>query len=200
MFSERIIIMAKKQTNTREKILKTSGKLLSQRGYYGVSMSNIAKEMNFTKASLYYHFKSKDALVEELMKGSITDLKKELQLSVEKSKLPSDIVFNIVKTILDFKINHPEISLLVSMGITTDKKVPILELMTELRTDLIKFIRELFSGADLLRRFTYKAVFSFTTTILGFVLSPLHSGDRSSKKLANDFTSFLLSGSESNIK
>ena len=192
--------MTKKQTNTRDKILKVSGKLLSQRGYYGVSMSDIAEEMNFTKSSLYYHFKSKDHLVEELMKGSIADLKNRLRLSVEKSRLPSDVIFNVVKTLLDFKISHPEISLLVKMGATTDKKIPILELITELHIDLIKFIRELIGGVDLLRRFTYKAVFSFTTTMLGFVLSPLHSGDRSPKELAGDFTSFLLSGSESNLK
>ena len=192
--------MTKKQTNTREKILKVSGKLLAQRGYYGVSMNDIAEEMNFTKSSLYYHFKSKDHLVEELMKGSIADLKKRLRLSVEKSRLPSDVIFNVVKTLLDFKISHPEISLLVKMGATTDKKIPILELITELHIDLIKFIRELIGGVDLLRRFTYKAVFSFTTTMLGFVLSPLHSNDRSPKELAGDFTSFLFSGSESNLK
>jgi len=130
-------------------------------------MSDIAEEMNFTKSSLYYHFKSKDHLVEELMKGSIADLKKELRLSVEKSKLPSDVVFNIVKTLLDFKISHPEISLLVSMGASTDKKIPILQLITDLRIDLMRLIRDLIGGADLLRRFTYKTLFSFTTTILG---------------------------------
>ncbi len=55
--------MTKKQTDTRTKILQVAGKLLSQRGYYGVSMRDIAQEMNFTKASLYYHFDSKDKLV-----------------------------------------------------------------------------------------------------------------------------------------
>lgn len=192
--------MTKKQTDTKKKILRVAGELFSQRGYFGVSMSDIAQEMNFTKSSLYYHFESKDQLVEELMKGSITDLKKELRLSVERSRLPSDVIFNVVKTLLDFKISHPEISLLVSMGAMTDEKVPILQLITELRNDLIKFIRELIGGVDLIRRFTYRTLFSFTTTLLGFVLSPLHHGDRTPKQLADDFTSFLLSGSEPESK
>ena len=163
-------------------------------------MSDIAGKMNFTKASLYYHFKSKDALVEELMRNSLAELKQELRNAVKNSKLPSDVLFNVIKTLLDFKISHPEISLLVSMGATTNKKVPILKLISELRIDLMKFIRELIGGVDLVRQFTYKTLFSFTTTILGFVLSPLHSGDRSPKQLADDFTSFLLSGSESHLK
>ena len=119
--------------------MQVAGKLLSQKGYYGVSMSDIAGKMKLTKSSLYYHFKSKDQLVEELMKNSIADLKKELELSVEKSRFPSDVIFNVVKTLLDFKISHPEISLLVSLGATTDDKVPVLQLLTELRMDLLKF-------------------------------------------------------------
>jgi len=184
--------MEKKQQNTKVQIMKIAGKLFSQRGYYGVSMSDIAQELNLTKSSLYYHFASKDKLVEELVENAVKDLKKELKTSVQKSHLLSDVIFNVVKTLLDFKISHPEISLLVSLGATTDNKIPILGLLTQLRTDLLMFIRELIEGADLVRKFTYRSLLSFTTTILGFVLSPFHGGDRSPDQLADDFTQLLF--------
>lgn len=188
--------MKKDNSKTKEKILKVSGQLFAQRGYYGVSMRDIAAEMDFTKSSLYYHFESKDKLVEELMKDSLAELKKELRSATKKSKLPFDTVFNIVKTLLDFKISHPELSLLVSMGISTDDSSPILRLFEDLRMDLTKFIRDLIGGVDLVRKSTFRTVFSITTTILGFVLLPLHHGDRDQKELAEDFTNLLITGSE----
>ena len=193
--------MTKKQKgNTKAKILRVTGKLLSQRGYYGVSMSDIAKEMNFTKASLYYHFESKDALVEELMRNSLAELKQELRSAVKNSKLPSDVLFNIIKTLLDFKISHPEISLLVSLGATTDKKVPVLQLVTELQTELLKFIRKLVGGVDIVRKFAYGSLFVLTTTLLGFVLSPLGHEQKSSDELATDFMDLLSSNPDNLVK
>ncbi len=190
----------KDPTKTKQKILQVAGKLFAQRGYYGVSMRDIAREMNFTKSSLYYHFESKDKLVEELMRESVAELKMELSAAVKESKMPFDVIFNVVQTLLDFKISHPEISLLASMGISTDDSVPVLELIEDLRLDITKFIRDLIGGVDQVRKSTFKTVFSLTTTILGFVLLPLHHGDRDQKELAKDFTDLLLSGSESKDK
>ena len=192
--------MTKKQIDTKTKILQVAGKLLSQRGYYGVSMRDIAQEMNFTKASLYYHFDSKDKLVEELMRASFSELKKELRIVAKESKLPSDLLFNIIKTLLDFKISHPEISLLASRGVKTDEDVPILELLTEIRTDLIKLIKELVGGIDLIRKLAFGSLSILATTLLGFVLSPFNHEKMDSNKLAKDFINLLLSNPDNFVK
>ena len=73
---------------TKEHILTTAGKLFSQRGYYGVSMQNIADELSITKAALYYHFKNKEALTEELLHGTVDKLKQELKHACEIGTLP----------------------------------------------------------------------------------------------------------------
>jgi len=46
--------------STKQTILKIAGRLFSQRGYYGVSMQDLADEIHITKAALYYHFTSKE--------------------------------------------------------------------------------------------------------------------------------------------
>jgi len=160
--------MTKVKTNaTKELILKTTGKLFSQRGYFGVSMQDIADKLSITKAALYYHFKSKEALTEELLRDAIDDLKVTLSKACDSGILPSGKVFNIVKTLLDFKINHPELSILVSLGFTSDEKEPIVQFVQDLRIELTKFIRCL-------------------------VLSPFQN--ENSTNTTKDFTELLLSG------
>lgn len=184
--------MTKTKINTtKEAILKTAGSFFSQRGYFGVSMQDIADELSITKAALYYHFESKETLTEELLRGTVDELKQELKHACEIGTLPSSKVFNIVKTFLDFKIRHPELSLLVSLGFTSDEKMPVVQFIQDLRIELTKFIRELIGGIDFVRRITYKGLFLLTTSLLGLVLSPFQ--DTNNKDIAKDFTDLLLS-------
>ncbi len=184
--------MIKAKTNTtKETILKTAGRLFSQRGYFGVSMQNIADELSITKAALYYHFKSKELLTQELLNETIDDLKTSLSEACNTGILPSDKVFNVVKTFLDFKIHHPELSLLVSLGFTSDEKEPMVQFIQDLRTELTKYLLTLIRGMDFTRKMTYKALFLLTTTLLGLVLSPFQ--DKDYKNITQDFTDLLLS-------
>jgi AcrR family transcriptional regulator len=62
---------------TRENIQTVALRLFSEQGYESTSMRQIAEELGFTKAALYYHFKSKEDIVRALMaamRGQITDL------------------------------------------------------------------------------------------------------------------------------
>ena len=52
---------------TQERILETMLELLSQHGYDGTSMSDIAKKLGLTKAALYKHFKSKEEIRTSLL-------------------------------------------------------------------------------------------------------------------------------------
>jgi len=45
--------------DTKKYIIGTARRLFSKYSYLGVSMSDIAKKLNFTKAALYYHLPAK---------------------------------------------------------------------------------------------------------------------------------------------
>jgi AcrR family transcriptional regulator len=49
--------------DTREKILETTFKLLIKKGYEGVSVSDIQKEMGISRGLLYCYFKNKSDLI-----------------------------------------------------------------------------------------------------------------------------------------
>jgi AcrR family transcriptional regulator len=49
--------------DTRQRILDVAQRLIVQRGYHATSIRDIADELGMTKASLYYHFSSKDDLL-----------------------------------------------------------------------------------------------------------------------------------------
>ena len=52
---------------TKEKIINIAAKFFSKGGYKGVTMDMIAKEVGITKAALYYHFKDKSHLYQEVL-------------------------------------------------------------------------------------------------------------------------------------
>lgn len=182
------------QLDTKTKILNTTGQLFSQKGYFGVSMQDIANELNITKAALYYHFKSKDELTEILLQKAVDQLKIQIKHDIKTSKQPLDILFNIIKTFLDFKINHPEISLLTTLGSGRDEQIPILAVVAKLRHELIKFIRDLVGGIDFTRKLTYRTIVTITTSIISFTLSPFYvQKDQSTKQMAEDLSKLLTS-------
>ncbi|MGB5867219.1 MAG: TetR/AcrR family transcriptional regulator [Arcobacteraceae bacterium] len=52
---------------TKAKILKISTEEFSLLGYDGVSMNNLAKKLEINKATIYYHFKDKQTLYQEVI-------------------------------------------------------------------------------------------------------------------------------------
>ena len=186
-------MIKKVNLDTREKILKTAGRLFSQRGYFGVSMDEIAQEVGVAKSALYYHFESKEALYKELMEYSVKELKKEIKGALEEGYTSVDTVFNLIRTFLDYTLKHPEINLLTSLDVGTDEKLPIAQTIIDLRTDLIRFIRETIVSVDIVRRRTRKYTFLLARSLVGLVLNPLLPKDMNLTELSNHFMTLLFS-------
>ena len=52
---------------TKERILDIALELFAQNGYLGTSMSDIAKQLGFTKAALYKHYASKQKILDQIV-------------------------------------------------------------------------------------------------------------------------------------
>src|SRR3954467_5148914 len=68
-------------SDTRQKILDAAQVRFSEQGYEGTSLREIAEDLGFTKAALYYHFQSKDQIIQALlapMEGLVGDLLERL--------------------------------------------------------------------------------------------------------------------------
>jgi len=60
--------------DTRQEILDAATRLFGDFGYRGTSLADIAHEIGFSKASVLYHFASKEALLAELIAPVAADL------------------------------------------------------------------------------------------------------------------------------
>ncbi|MDD2400419.1 MAG: TetR/AcrR family transcriptional regulator, partial [Sulfurovum sp.] len=67
MHTNDVISSPSKGSKTKEKILKTSLKLFSTKGYASTTVRDIAGAMGIKQSALYNHFKSKDEILETLI-------------------------------------------------------------------------------------------------------------------------------------
>ncbi|WP_416400254.1 TetR/AcrR family transcriptional regulator [Alicycliphilus denitrificans] len=82
--------MARKQktgsTNaneTRENLLKLAARTFGTQGYSATTMRNIAEQAGIEAASIYYHFSSKEELVDEVMEQGAGRIVQELNGHIE---------------------------------------------------------------------------------------------------------------------
>lgn len=66
---------------TRKRVLKISEELFSEKGFDGTGIEEIARKAGINKATIYYHFKSKNHIIEALFKDIIIDLNNHLASS-----------------------------------------------------------------------------------------------------------------------
>ena len=70
------------QTDTKHRLLNMSEALFAERGFYGVSIAAIAKEMGFSKQALLHHYPTKEKLYGAVLQR-ISDDFLEQQLEAE---------------------------------------------------------------------------------------------------------------------
>ena len=91
--------------NTKEYIINTARSFFSKHDYVNVSMSDIARELNITKAALYYHFTSKAEIYKKVLEDVFNDL--NLVINKVPSKIMADQkLSHLIKNYLDFGIKE----------------------------------------------------------------------------------------------
>ena len=79
-----------KGEETKQKILKASIELFSQKGYDATSVNEISKKAKLTKSLLYHHFKNKESILIQIMNDYIKSAK-EIFDDVANEINPSNI-------------------------------------------------------------------------------------------------------------
>ncbi|MDA2811252.1 helix-turn-helix domain containing protein [Nocardiopsis sp. RSe5-2] len=65
--------MPRQRTDTRAEIRETALELFAEKGYTATSLREIAEGLGITKAALYYHFRSKQDLLADMIRPMIDD-------------------------------------------------------------------------------------------------------------------------------
>ncbi|HEU0197922.1 MAG TPA: TetR/AcrR family transcriptional regulator [Nevskiaceae bacterium] len=72
-----------RRSGSQQVILDTAAKLFRQRGYASVSLRDVASKCGMKAGSLYYHFKSKDEIVSEVLRIGVYRTFEQVKASVE---------------------------------------------------------------------------------------------------------------------
>ena len=104
----------KKGRKTRELLIDTTGELAADIGFANVSMRAVAERSDENLGSIHYHFGSKDALFEEVVKTAIADFKEQPSWSVVLDLAADASPEKLSKTIRE--IVHRQIRTLFNPG------------------------------------------------------------------------------------
>ncbi len=63
----------------RERIIQAAFHLFAERGFYGVSISDVAEAAGLVKSSIYHHFENKDALYLAVLNETFDKISAEMQ-------------------------------------------------------------------------------------------------------------------------
>jgi len=75
---------------TKENILTIASQEFSSYGYDKVSMNNLATKLNINKATIYYHFKDKKSLYQEIVRNIIKSDKEQIEDIINSDYPPKD--------------------------------------------------------------------------------------------------------------
>jgi AcrR family transcriptional regulator len=75
--------------DTRTRILDAALNLFSEQGFEGTTLQQIADRLEFTKAALYYHFRSKDDLLQALHQPAARDVEALLAAYADRPDTPA---------------------------------------------------------------------------------------------------------------
>lgn len=90
-------VRAELRAHKRERILETATRLFYESGFRATSMESIADELSATKPFIYYHFKNKYDLLDEIA-GRVTGLANSaLEQAIQAEADPAAVLSNMVR-------------------------------------------------------------------------------------------------------
>ncbi|WP_026758455.1 TetR/AcrR family transcriptional regulator [Sediminimonas qiaohouensis] len=100
-----------KAEKTRAEILRAAAYMLRENGYKATTLRQIAEQADMKAGSVYYHFKSKETIVDEVLNAGLHDLLSGVSAAVQEFKAPYDHHTRIATAIwthLDFLFKASE--------------------------------------------------------------------------------------------
>ena len=84
---ERVLNMARpKNSQMKEKILVSVEKLITTKGVNDFSLQDVSDDMHISKGTLYYHYKSKDQIIVDIIKKHISELETDYEEWLNRHK------------------------------------------------------------------------------------------------------------------
>jgi len=84
--------------NAKTRILESAVNIFSVKGFHGTSMRDIASAAECSLPTLYYHYKSKHELFEEIVVNQFLIITERMNSALDFSAKPEELYFQVLKT------------------------------------------------------------------------------------------------------
>jgi len=140
----------KSRAKTREKILKAATKLFARKGFDGARVDEIAKKAGVNKALIYYYFKSKEEILEEIMKVFLEESLRRKQKMLERPEQmdKEELIQSSSERIFDlYKGNEDVLRIIITEELKSEKKQwPLFQLLDMGLADGLKMAQDVGLG------------------------------------------------------
>ncbi len=93
-------------TNRQHDIIEAAGKLLTTSGLSGLTVKNLAREMQFAESALYRHFKSKEEIIVTMLQYLADDIDERLK-KIQYTSRPEENLKILFREQFRFFQNNP---------------------------------------------------------------------------------------------
>jgi AcrR family transcriptional regulator len=105
-------------TDRRVELVEGAARVFATKGVGNTTMRDIADETGILAGSLYHHFQSKDALLEEALRSVLSDLTDAYEAIKNKDLDPVTAVEELILTGLRFVTDQPDVTSIVQNDYT----------------------------------------------------------------------------------
>jgi AcrR family transcriptional regulator len=131
--------------DTRQFVINTARCLFSEQSYLGVSMRDIARKLNITKAALYYHFTGKEEIYKEVLDEVFNDLSSVIQGALAESTLDKRM-HRLIENYLSFGLKEKNLIKAMMVKLSPDTSAIdgfVVELREKVASQIEPLIEEL---------------------------------------------------------
>jgi len=150
--------------DTKRYITDTARRLFSEFSYLGVSMNDIAKKLNITKAALYYHFTGKA----EIYGKVLDDVFDGLSLSITEASNETTIdkkLHKLIKNYLDFGFKEKNLIKALMLKLSPANN-PMTKHIAQLRERVVHLIQPIIEEVFASKKLTKKVDVGLLTSLL----------------------------------
>ncbi len=182
--------------NTKTRIIDVACQLFSEYSYLGVSMNDIAKKLNITKAALYYHFTGKSEIYKKVLNGVFNNLSLDIAKAF-KEKTTNKKLHKLIKNYLDFGFKEKNLIKALMLKLSPDNlqiRTYIIQLRKEIKYLIQPIIKEMIVKKEITKKVDSHLLTSLLTGMMDGLLLEYSFLNKKidSKKISNQIINILF--------
>lgn len=141
-------------SDTRQFVIDTARGLFSEQSYLGVSMRDIARKLNITKAALYYHFTGKEEIYKEVLDEVFNDLSLVIEGALAEGSIDKKM-HKLIESYLTFGLREKNLIKAMMVKLSPDTSAIdglVVELREKIASQIEPLIEEMFTHKKIIQK------------------------------------------------